>query len=181
MSVHSQGPFSAGLGSDVPGGDVAWNNPNNITTLTFADVTIDPIAFQTTSNFLVGSSYPFAIPLLATIVGILVEIFELNSVIPSIIDHRVGVVKAGVPTGSTFSGSVWPAPPGAYRSYGGASNLFGTTWTPVEVNNALFGAYVQAENLDPNNIRVAQVKDIRITVFFQMPADSALIVNMVRG
>jgi hypothetical protein len=181
MSIRSQGPFSAGLGSDVPGGDTVWNNPNFITTLAFTDATPDPNAGETTTDFLVGSNYPFAIPLIATISGILLEIFELNSVVISIVDFALGMMKAGVPAGTSFFGAVWPAPPGAYRAFGGPSNLLGTTWTPADINNPLFGGYVRAENLDPLKARTAQVKDIRITVFYQMPADSALITNEVRG
>ena len=61
-----------------------------------------------------------------------------------IYDHRVRIIKGGA-VGSTdkASGTAWPTSP-AYTTYGGASDLWGETWTAEDINASTFGVAISA-------------------------------------
>lgn len=167
MGIFTQGPFHAGTAASVAGaGTAVWNVPSNIVGgAGFTTSNIDTTSGVTLSDFLYGTNYGFTIPLVATISSITLEIFESNSGVISISDNSVKMLKAGAPVGIEVRNGVWPLP-GAYVSYNG---MAGWSPTPADVNNVGFGAYVQALNNDMSHIRVASVKDIRITVVYQVP------------
>jgi hypothetical protein len=66
-------------------------------------------------------------------------------------EQTVGLTKdAGTSqAGSNLSTSANLPTSDTYVSYGGASNLWDTTWTPSEINDSNFGAFFQA--YDPLN------------------------------
>lgn len=78
------------------------------------------------------------------------------------VDHSVRLLKAGAVTGSDYAQttSFWPTTD-AYATYGGASDLWGTTWTTAEVNAANFGAVLSASVQNGT----AQVDHMRITIY----------------
>lgn len=78
-------------------------------------------------------------------------------------DNLVYLTKAGTIVGSNYAntGAEWPTA-NAYTSYGGSSNLWGTTWTVAEINNSGFGARVSA--IVQNG--TANIDHIRITVWY---------------
>ena len=59
-------------------------------------------------------------------------------------DHRVRIIKGGA-IGSTdkASGTAWPGSL-AYTTYGGASDLWGETWTASDINASTFGVAISA-------------------------------------
>lgn len=88
------------------------------------------------------------IPAKATILGIEVKIrgkFQALEVGAAVFDNSVRVYKEGVLSGSNFaSGSAWTEV-NTTRSYGGAANLWGTTWTPAQLNKE-FAAAISMKN-----------------------------------
>jgi hypothetical protein len=78
------------------------------------------------------------------------------------LDVNVRLVKAGViqATNYALTTTAWPETD-AYQSYGGAADLWGTTWTPADINNSGFGAAVSARTQNGT----AAIDHIRITVF----------------
>jgi hypothetical protein len=78
-------------------------------------------------------------------------------------DNLVYLTKAGTIVGSNYAntGAEWPTA-NAYTSYGGSSNLWGTTWTVADINNSGFGARVSA--IVQNG--TANIDHIRITVWY---------------
>ncbi len=86
------------------------------------------------------------------------------------LDNSVRLIKGGVIVGSNYAKTnvAWPTAD-AYETYGGPTDLWGTTWTPAEINANNFGVVlsgiVQGSAL--------QVDHIRITVYtsFVAPID----------
>lgn len=91
-------------------------------------------------------SYGAAIPTGATIDGIEVSVERsLTGIIDAdndvADDVSVRLLKAGVATGDDkATAGHWPAAD-AVKTYGGAADLWGTTWTPAQINSTEFGVY----------------------------------------
>lgn len=77
-------------------------------------------------------------------------------------DQTVRLLKGGVVTGNNYaqSGSAWTTTD-TYTTYGGASDLWGTTWSETEVNASNFGAVFSASVQNGT----ARVDHLRITIY----------------
>jgi hypothetical protein len=120
----------------------AWTNPGNVTADdgSYATVTV---ALNAHSQYVKGTNFGFAVPGGATIVGIVAEV-ERNVPAGNAIDFSVRLFKAGVATGSDLAAYSWPATD-AVATYGSSSELWGTTWTPADVNAATFGVGISVK------------------------------------
>lgn len=159
------GPSFAGAGADVTGvGTVSWTNPGRVTANdnSYATVTID----GSTSHYLQTTNYGFSIPSNAVINGITVTIGRYGTVGggQDVRDNVVSLVKAGVITGSNYAvtGTDW-IDTESVLSYGDAANLWGTSWTPADINASNFGVAL-AVNSTKN--RTAYVDYIQLTVSY---------------
>lgn len=158
----SQGPLFPTVGQNIATGDVPWNNPGNIL-LEDGVVASTSLLVNEGTEKLRGIGFGFSIPLAATIAGILLEIRRRNTG-GTITDTLVSLLKAGVEVGANRAlGGAWPGVL-TYASYGGAADLWGTTWTPADINNASFGADLVCINGVVSSSTPA-VDDYRITVF----------------
>lgn len=148
--------------SNNPFGDTNWTNPTNAqgsTNGTFA--TVSPVS---ASHYLVASNFGFSIPAGNSIVGILVEVNVKASAIFAMADNSVQLMKASSRTGSDKAGGTNIDTTLAYVSYGGAADLWGTTWTVSDINNSGFGVcYAVINN---SGTPTASVDDVRITVTY---------------
>lgn len=126
------------------GGTGLWVTPSNVVvtgTTTFA--VLNGTA-GVPSEYLKSTNCSFAIPAGVGIVGISYSLNGKNSTAFGGTLHDVRVVKAGTvgatnnigaitfPTGTTVTSQV----------FGGAADLWGTTWTPADINNSGFGCAV---------------------------------------
>ena len=170
------GPNLAGTGGTAGGCDGAitfcWTSPGSVTANdgVFASVALGAGA---NSNELQGTNFGFAIPTGSTINGITVEIFKKAiSGIGNPTDIDVTILKAGVATGSNLghlgAGNGWLTA-GGIDTYGGSSTLWGTTWTPADINAANFGVQISC-NEWVGFPATAGVDFIRITVTYTPPA-----------
>jgi hypothetical protein len=176
--ADTDGPRDAGLGvNNASIGTETWLTPENITQAGY------PYAVTSTlyhrhrfSNYLQGSQYGFAIPDDAVITGIEVAINrKANAQTPSILDVGVQLVKAGAIVGDNKASlDIWPAT-FTVVTYGGPTDLWGTTWTPAEINSADFGV-VLAVGRDNHNDgpRWATVDTMRITVYYSDPSTTTV-------
>lgn len=117
------------------------------------------------SNYIEATGFGFAIPATATITGIQAS-FSLNTTAGS--DTNAQLVKAGSiqatnrATGKSFA---W----GPHTiTYGGATDLWGTTWAPADINNANFGFAWALTLTDP--FPSATVSSFSMTVYYQIGA-----------
>ena len=115
------------------------------------------------SHYLAVTGFRFAIPADATVLGITVDVERSTTVATSITDNSLRLLKAGVPAGDNkASGAQWPTSD-AYASYGSASDLWGTTWTPAEVNASDFGVGISAV---AGVAATAQIDHVKVSVTY---------------
>ncbi len=171
VSADSSGPNSPGTGAnDAAVGTKSWSATDAIFTSNDAKAQTQTLLNGHISNYLFASNFGFAIPDGATIEGILVEIerVRVNNT-ATVKDHRVRIVKGGT-IGSTDKADTatnWPTAD-AYASYGGASDLWGETWSASNINASDFGVALAVICTDPNEDEntVARVDHMRITVTY---------------
>lgn len=170
--MPSQGPNSpTSAVNDPQGGTVAWSTPGNV----FASDNAYAAASTTSTDQvrtynIKATGFGFTIPSDATIEGIVVEIERKasGSSTGTVRDASVRLYKAGVLTGAdrAATATAWPTAD-AYKSYGGATDLWGTTWTPADINAAGFGVGLAATLLANGPLTVtAYVDHIRVTVYY---------------
>lgn len=140
-------------------GTVAWTSLSNLQADDAAYAQIALFFRSTTSHYLQSENIPFSrfgIPSDATIVGIEVEAelyyVPLSGAVPT--DNRARIVKNGT-IGSTdkAAGGVWPTSP-TVRSYGGAADLWGETWSPSDTVGFALSANSSGGSLTSCNPRV---------------------------
>lgn len=119
------------------------------------------------SYYLDTLGYGFSIPS-GSIDGITVEVHRrsTNAVTPRIADTTVQLMKAGSPVGTNKASATEWTGTLATATYGGSSDLWGTTWTTSEVNAANFGLRFQCEVNAGTSNRTAEVDFIRITITY---------------
>ena len=153
---------------DASGGSTTWANPGNITA---ADSSMATAALNSSqSHYLKSSSHGFAINTSATIQGIQVDVLRRALVSPPtapITDARMSLIKAGT-FGLTNKANLvaqWPGSP-AVASYGGPTDLWGTTWAASDINDSGFGAVLAATGGGVGQL--AEVDYISITVYYTL-------------
>jgi Secretion system C-terminal sorting domain len=114
------------------------------------------------------SGYSFNIPANASISGIVVNLRkQISNPIPNIKDSVVQLMKGGVPVGSNLKNNLqWPNLM-TYVTYGDSSNLWGTTWTPADINSSNFGVNIVVQNTD--FAQLAQIDHASIKVYYTLP------------
>jgi hypothetical protein len=159
----------AGLGaslSSAPYDDDAWVAPTNIYVddSVYASVTAATFDTNDYTEVLNASTFGFAIPSSATITGIKVEVDRYCGA-GAAKDGVIQLTKDGAARvgASAATATAWPAT-STTVSYGGAADLWGTTWTPAEVNTATFGVHIAAQATgDDTDV---YVDFVRITVYY---------------
>ena len=182
-SSLTAGPNFAGSGTNVTGtGSVAWSNPGNALTDNNSYATVTLTSGNTSSNYLHVTNYGFNIPTSATINGIQVAIGRFEDATGSgndVRDVTVQLLKAGSRVGSSLpGGSDWPTIE-AQATYGNASNLWGTTWTPADINDNNFGLDLAVNT--SNVQRTAYVDYIEITVTYTITGSVNWYANSTGG
>jgi hypothetical protein len=107
------------------------------------------------------------IPSTAIIRGIQVDIIRMASATSSLRDEDVFLLKAGSASGSdkAATGTDWLTTD-VNATYGGPDDLWGTTWTPAEINAANFGVRLRIRNRHTSTARTASINQIRVTVTY---------------
>lgn len=146
----------------APAGNVATSN-NVYASASHCD------CCDTQTSCLEARNYGFTIPGSATITGIRVEVERRRSAGAGgyIEDNGVMILKGGAYTGPNRAnyGLNWPTTD-AFVSYGGAGDLWGTTWTPADINAAGFGVAIASISYTCGSAMTSFVDHIRITVFY---------------
>ena len=168
--AYIEGPYDAGSGTNVVGiGTEPWQNPENLTTPGSPYTMVTLYQGHRYSNYLQGTQYGFAIPTEASITGIEVNINHMSSSRnPNVIDNVVSLVKAGTIVGDNKASAVqWPTTL-TIATYGNPTDLWGTTWTPTDINSPDFGVALAAfRDNNGNNSRDAIIDTLQITVYYE--------------
>jgi len=154
----------------------AWSNPRNATASDNSRASVYLYStypgYSDVSNPLVASNFGFTIPTYATITRIKVEVENLSNT-QGEVSSNIQLRKGGVVDGDITNGSDWPITE-AYETLEGANNdLWGTTWTPSEINASDFGVGISAYNILPMSTTTAYVDHIRITVYYSIPGTNS--------
>jgi hypothetical protein len=156
--MASQGPFLPDVAIDLGS---SWSDEANIK---LADTNIAEVlnlAPSNSSSWLATTDYGFSIPGTATIDGILVETEDATPVPSSFGD--IQMTKDGTnPVGTlqnTNTGS-WADVNGSSSTY-----LWGTTWTPAEINDVDFGVLIRISNGEAFFINES-IDALRVTVYY---------------
>lgn len=170
LTAQVAGPNFPSVGANINGiGTYNWVNAGNITVddTNYASVAINS---NNESRYLRGLDYGFAIPATATINGIVVTIAHQSNSSNggnSIDDYIVRLVKAGNIVGNNKATNTdWPTTMTA-QTYGNATDLWGQTWTPAQINANNFGVVLSAQAENSN--RTAYVDYITVTVYYTNP------------
>jgi hypothetical protein len=152
-------------------GDVAWSNVNNAKTSNNSHATVDLGA--TPSEYLKATGFGFAIPAGAVINGVQASVERKQTCfgICPVTDNIVKLVKAGTVDGSNKANTstAWPTTDGT-ATYGSASDMWGTTWTVSDINNANFGLALSAKRNAAILNKTAEVDAMSITVYYTVNA-----------
>lgn len=154
------------------GGDTEWLNPDYIKADDTNWATNNLVPDQK-SYVLEATDFDFAIPTDATINGIQVDLFRLETLDrDTIIDLSATLLKAGVTTGDNRKNlDYWGSDPDRNKiQYGSASDKWGTTWTPAQINADGFGFQIYVESEFEHAL--AQINYIKITVYYTAAAAS---------
>ena len=113
--------------------------------------------------------FGFSIPANATIKGIEMRLRKMiSNPLPNIKDSVVQLLKAGVPVGANLANNLqWPNTL-TYVNYGDSTNLWGTSWTPADINNANFGINLRVKNTD--FAQLAQYDHATLKVYYSLPS-----------
>jgi Tfp pilus assembly protein PilX len=149
-----------------PTAATGWTNSTNVFTSNNSYGTAS-VAASTQSANLDVTGFGFSIPSTATILGIQVDVERAASATSAISDYDVFVLKGGSSTGITdhAAGGTWVTSD-SNRAYGNAGDLWGTTWTPANINASNFGLRFKVQNTSAST-RTASVDDVDITVYYQ--------------
>jgi len=178
VKSDSAGPNSPGsIVDDSSVGDCAWKDPTYAKASDNKYATVSPTPLSGFSHYLKATNFGFSIPSGATINGIKVEIerhANYNTGSLWVKDWKVYLLKNGNVVGDNKADTStnWPTSD-AYKSYGGSSDLWGTSWTASDINNANFGvvlAVQMASGVVPPP--TAYVDHIRITVYYTPGGDT---------
>ena len=172
--MATQGPSAPTSASQTAtGGLVSWTSITNIET-SGASYAVLPIALASvTSQTLMGEGFGFSIPGGATINGIVFTAY-ISNIGGNAYVNSVGLLKAGVAAGTAKTGTFYA---GA-SSFGSSVDLWGTTWTPTDINNAGFGAAMKAVGSDYASNNPVNTNAWKITVYYT-PAGSKSVAETV--
>jgi len=165
-SAQTAGPNNPTSGTFIAGANIDWTNPGNTTNTGDTNYATAVFGGAANTDNLLGSNYGFAIPSGAIINGIELSVRRMTSATNGgriTRDNVVSLVKGGVVTGNNKATATAYTTAFVTATYGSATDTWGTTWTPADINAANFGAVL---SVNANNSLTASVDHLRITVYY---------------
>ncbi len=160
-------PGAVATSATSPYSDNDWANVGNIVTddTTYATITADAYDTGKYSYVVKASSFGFNVPAGATINGIVVEIGSGADAGELSKDVLVQLSKdnaARVGDNRAKNENLTPAI--VNRVYGGASDLWGATWTAAEINASAFAVHFAMQAVNDNSD--VYLDYMRVTVYY---------------
>jgi hypothetical protein len=142
----------------------AWTEPIPTTWNTTASAVCALSANSVGYYLIINNDFGFAISSDSTINGIVAEILCRGGG-GTTYDSEVVIVKDGVLGGTNRSeAGAWNSGSFVYKSHGGATDLWGTTWTPAQINASDFGVAVSPKTIGDG--ADGEIQGVRITVYY---------------
>ncbi len=167
---------------DLGGGNPAWANPDRAQTSNNSDATVN-LDDNDTSDALVCFDYGFAIPAGATVLGIIVKLERSTSSGGSARRDAIMVVlKGGAAAPADRATATAYTTGDVVEDHGGATDLWGTTWTPADINDAGFGAGFAAIKAGATGgVEQVFVDHMEIEVHYSQPPAAPSLVSPADG
>lgn len=148
------------VGNNLAGGNTIVEAIDFISiTISYTGVTGD----TTITDYLEATNFGFGLSLANTVSGVLVEVKGLGNSQPAGTSITIQILKNGMPAGTAKTGNTLPGS-NSFTSYGGSSDLWGTTFSAGDVNNASFGVLIQGNNSGTSSGQWS-IDFVRITTF----------------
>ncbi len=165
LYAAQQGPNGPGTATTSGSTSYNWTNANNALSDNTTAATASIVGKGNLTNTLRLTNFGFAIPSGATINGILVEV-RMQGANGKSQDQTIQLRKASGPVGSNKARNkaIWPRKSARYIRFGGSSDLWGTTWSHTDINNASFGIDIVAKSR--KETATPRVEYVRITVSY---------------
>lgn len=174
-SASNSRPPASVTETNLSGSDFDWDDANDVLTANnnyaYAGTTLTLLNPSKYSNYMSLSNFNMAIPSAVTICGIVVQMDRKAtglSLGAQVKDYRVRLVKGGSIIGDNkASASGWTGTL-TTATYGSSSDLWGTTWTPTDINSGNFGFAFSAEISGLLGVFLsADIDNVRIIVYYQ--------------
>jgi hypothetical protein len=119
------------------------------------------------SKSLGSGGYGFDIPTGATIQGIAVSV-EYAVTAGTASDDSVLLLRAGSPVGTQHEvAGAWTVDSDVHtRTYGGSTDLWGTTWSPADINNGEFGVAFAVTVAEVSSNYALSISEMNITIYY---------------
>jgi hypothetical protein len=159
-------PLANGSAS-LPGSSASWFDGDFVfesddKAAIFGDI---PGGVGSYTDYLLITDFGFSISAGTVIYGIKVDIERSDPNLKTA-DYSIRIVKGGIVTGTNMAtGLAYPAAD-AYQSYGGATSLWGETWSYKDVTNQDFGVALSAQRNAAGGVASGGIDHIRITVYY---------------
>ena len=140
------------------------NTSNNVYAVSGSISTSD--AF---TAYLNGTGFGFFVPAGATISGIMVMVERSVSAVTSgrkTADWAVTLMKNGIGTGQNLKSATEYTTSDVTASYGNSTWMWQTSWTPAEINSAMFGVNFSSYATADTDTRTVSVDHINVTVYY---------------
>lgn len=132
----------------------------------FVSITVSytiPVGASTVTDLLQGTNFGFGLSSANTVSGVLVEIKGVGNAQPAGASLTVSIVKNGTQAGAPKTNIVLNGT-NTFISLGSSSDLWGTSFSPGDINNVNFGISIQGVNSGSGTGQWS-VDFVRITVF----------------
>ena len=180
----SIGPNSADtFGNDSSIGTESWSDTSDAQSSNNDWSEVD-LGDNQVSKYLKATDFDFAIPGDAIIDGIVVEVEKKAEGTNRIKDYSVKMVQGGTISGDNKATSSFWAASDFYETYGSATDTWGLTWTPSDINATNFGvAFSAKKDTTAGSDTDARVDHIRITVHYSDPPQPGVlhVIKVVDG
>lgn len=155
---------------DASIGSYTWSNPANAQNSDDQWASTDITNSGNRTHYLKATGFNFALPNDVTINGIELSVEKhqdctFSGCTSIVTDNTVRLIKDGIVVGSNLASGVPWVNVDTTATYGSLANLWGTTWTVADINNANFGAAISATR-SPGGSRTVSVDQITMKVYY---------------
>ncbi len=181
-ATQTRTPSACAVDANI--GTVNWTNPGNALTANNSYATAPVAGSGTTTRYLKCTGYGFTLPPNATINGITVSVERRSSSTSAggVQDAAVRVVQGGVIGASDRSSGTRYTTADVIEPHGGATDLWGFTWTSSDINAANFGAaFAAVKNGGGGGTFTLSVDVVSITVDYTPDTTPPTIVSILRA
>jgi len=160
-------------------GTLDWSSVGSPGNAGTSDNAYSTVSVAGTTKYLLNTNFGFSIPTGATIGGIAVSVEKKKTTGDGDVTHNAARIVKGGTIGSTDVTATWPTTE-AVEVLGGATSLWGETWTAEDINASNFGFAISALVDDGGGpSATAYIDYISITVTYTTVAGSHSITGKV--